>query len=193
MEKNRSSSRGLRAMAIVALIIAVVGLTVAYAAMSTTLKVNGTVSMSSATWAIQFENVSASKTGNATYNLPTVSSTTLSNYSVHLTQPGDGVTFIFDVANTGTIDAYLATLIKNTPVCNGIGDTAISDSTIVCGNMTYLLQYEDGTKVATNDLLKAGTKKKLKLVIAYDSSASQVPIGEVAISGLDITMVYNQK
>ena len=196
MEKGRKT----KAVAIVALIVAVLGLTVAFAALSTTLTINGTAEVNTATWDIHFENLSSAvTTGDATETTaPTIQvgadskpNTKIGDFKVQLTKPGDSVTYTFDVKNTGTIDATLGTLTIGTPVCTS--NTSVDeDETIVCDNLTYELTYTDGgTPVAQNDTLNKGETKNLTLKLAFDGD--ELPTDDVSITGLDVTMIYNQK
>ena len=140
MEKERK----IKSMSLVALIVAVLGLTVAFAAMSRTLTINGTATMDTATWDIHFEGVSGKSTesGGVTtltgqidtsvnqqnaatvVTAPTIqadangkAATVIGTYSVKLTKPGDVVSFEFDVVNNGTIDADLFTVSMPSPTC----------------------------------------------------------------------------
>ncbi len=198
MEKGRKT----KAVAIVALIVAVLGLTVAFAALSTTLTINGTAEVNTATWDIHFENLSSAvTTGDATETTaPTIQvganskpNTKIGDFKVQLTKPGDSVTYTFDVKNTGTIDATLGTLTLGTPQCTSIAEPTVeNDATIVCDNLTYELTYTDGgAKVTQGDALNKGETKNLTLKLSFDGD--QLPSDDVSIDGLDVTMIYNQK
>ena len=63
MEKERRT----KALVVVVLLIVVAGLTVAFAALSATLNINGTAYLDAAKWGIRFENLSSpTKIGSAT-------------------------------------------------------------------------------------------------------------------------------
>ena len=185
-------SRRFKIVSIFILIIAVIGLSIAYAAMSEILSITGTAKMNSADWNIKFENLSVEKTGDATFVLPTLSDTSLLDYEVNLTKPGDSVTFIFDVTNNGNIDAVLGTVTKGKPECNGVGSNATSDSKTVCNNLIYSLKYEDGSDVKVGDTLDKKEVSKMKLQLVYNSDASVLPNDDVTVKGLDINVIYNQ-
>ena len=192
MEKERK----VKYLSIVALIVAVVGLGVAFAAMSTTLTINGTATMDTAKWDIHFENLSTVKLGGfATETAtPEMTATKIGDYAVTLTRPGDSATYTFDVTNAGTIDAKLGTFTKNAPVFTGTSATAkAADEAIVEGNLIYTLTYTDtGVAVAQDDILGQGETKNLTLHIEYDRNATTLPSAKVEITGMDITMVYDQ-
>ena len=202
MEKQR----GIRTLSIVALFVAVIGLSVAFAAMSRTLQINGTATMDTAKWDIHFKDLTpVVKTGAAVEETaPTINTedTVIGDYKVTLTKPGDSVTYNFKVTNEGTINAKIGTFTKSAPVCNPA--TAVKecdatateeDAAFVCGNLTYTLTYKDtGAAVAADDTLAAGETKDLVLKLIYNDEATTLPTAntDVEITGLDITMVYVQ-
>ena len=102
MEKERK----IKVLSIAALLVAVLGLTVAFAALSQTLTINGSATVNTASWDIHFKNLSTpTLTGNAAVTTaPTLDTkgTTIGNYALKLTKPGDSVTYTFDVENSGT-------------------------------------------------------------------------------------------
>lgn len=192
MQYRRTSFKSLF---LIVLLVSVFGLGIAYALLSTTLTISGTTSVSAATWDIHFSNLSASSTGDATYTLPQFTSTTaLTDYEIVLTKPGDSVTFTFDIVNAGTISSAISSLVKGTPSCSGIAgsSTGTTDGPIVCNNLSYTFTYSDNTVVNVGDTLNKGETKSVKLTLSYNSSATQVPTNDVAISNLDITMIYSQ-
>ena len=184
-----------KSLFLIVLLVSVFGLGIAYALLSTTLTISGTTSVSAATWDIHFSNLNASSTGDATYTLPQfTSATALTDYEIVLTKPGDSVTFTFDIVNAGTISSAISSLVKGTPSCSGIAgsSTGTTDGPIVCNNLSYTFTYSDNTVVNVGDTLNKGETKSVKLTLSYNSSATQVPANDVAISNLDITMIYSQ-
>ena len=96
-----------RTLAIFALAIAIVATTIAYAALSTTLNISGTVTKKGGSWNIYFTNPSsASIEGSAKASTITLASTQVS-FNVELYKPNDSVTYTVDIKNGGTIDAIL--------------------------------------------------------------------------------------
>jgi len=182
-------------VAVAALIIAIIGLSVGFAAMSTSLQIDGTARMNPASWEIKFENLSAPTiTGDATViTAPTLSDTAIQTFAVSLTKPGDSITYTFDVNNIGSINAILGTFTKaNTPTCTGTGATATADATIVCDNLVYTLTYSGGGVVGANDTLTAGQTRTMVLRIEYPATATQLPQNVVNISNMGITLLYIQ-
>lgn len=193
MEKERK----VKVLSVVALIVAVLGLTVAFASLSQTLTINGSATVNTATWDIHFANLSEpTLTGDAAVTTaPTIDTkgTTIGNYALKLTKPGDSVTYTFDVENKGTIDANITNLVKAAkPTCTGTGEAATNDAKIICDGLTYTLTYTDGgAAVAPNDTLNKSETKNLTLKLAFESDS--LPANDVSISDLGITITYGQK
>ena len=193
MKNNRKVLYGLVALA---LLLSVVGISVGFASMSSTLTINGTTTVVPASWKIKFTNLQQqSITGDAVVTTaPQITSDThIGNYAVKLTKPGDSVVYTFDVENEGTLDAQLATYTFATPTITGTGDTAAADASIVSRNLVYTLTYADGTAISTGATLASEGKASFKLTISYPATATELPTDTVSISGMDVTFIYEQK
>ena len=142
------------------LILIVLGMTVGFAAINTTLKLVGTLEVAKTTWIIEWENPSA--TGGVTpTSAPTVNSEdpTKVEYQVTLSDPGDYFEFTVDARNKGTIDAMI-TNVENVAYEN---NTQIAWPTFIENEVTY----SDGTALANDHYLKAGTKESFKVKLTY--------------------------
>ena len=192
--RGKRSFKTFKSLFLIMLVVALVGLSVAYALLSTTLSITGSTSVSASSWKIRFSNLNGSSVGGATYTLPTLSDTSLSDYEIILTKPGDSVTFTFDIVNDGTIGASITSFVKDTPSCSGVAGstTGSSDSTLVCNNITYSFTYSDGSAIGVGDTLSSGETKSVKLSLTYNESAASLPSNDVAISNLGITIIYGQ-
>lgn len=179
MDKDRS----FRSLAVIAVMIAVVGISVAFAALSQTLTINGTTTVKGGTWNISFANLAApSVTGTATIDTAATltSNSTTMNFAVSLKKPSDSVVYLFDVKNNGSIDAKI-TAVNLTGV-----------TTAQAANVNYTLTYADGTPIAVNDTLNAGATKNLKLTVTFDSAATTVSGTDIPLS-LGATITYTQQ
>lgn len=188
MEKERK----IKTLSLVALIVAVLGLTVAFANLSKELTITGTAQVKGATWDIYFSNVSVATSGGATASNATISNkTTISIKDVTLTKPGDSVTYTFDVVNNGTVDAKISNIVNKTASFASLASTpSDSDVTIVKNGFTYKLTYNDGSNVSMNDTLAKSTTRTMKIVIKFDSTS--VPTGDVSVTNLGSTITYVQ-
>ena len=113
MEKERR----IKALAIVVLVIAVLGLTIAFAALSQTLTINGSAKLDASKWGLKFDNLVLSSASNSdniegTANIKTDDNTVIENMKVRLTTPGDKVVYTVDLVNEGTINAKIDKIIK---------------------------------------------------------------------------------
>lgn len=198
MEKERK----VKVLSLAALIVAVLGLTVAFAALSQQLTITGNATVDAATWDIHFNNLSEPVlTGGAeVVTAPTIqeNSTAIKTFALKLTKPGDSVKYTFDVVNAGSIDATLATVVPERlqPSCTGTGAAATEDANIVCNGLTYKLTYTStGEAVKATDELNHGVTKNLTLELSFDvtKNGTLTIANDVQISALDITLNYAQK
>lgn len=203
MEKERK----IKTLSLVALVVAVLGLTVAFAALNAKLTIEGTASVSKASWDVHFANLSEpTKTGAtivATEDGKGIQADTTKIVlpTLTFTKPGDTVTYTFDVVNGGTIDAK----VDVEPLCTRTvtataTDAALNaaDKKMVEDNFTCELTYADGTKIQKDidELLNKNTNKntkQMKLTVGYPTTATEIPSNDVNISGITVTMTYAQK
>ena len=96
--KQMEKERRTKALVIVVLLVVVAGLTVAFAALSATLKINGTAYLDASKWGIKFDNLSepvsvgtAKTTGTA--KIEETKSAEITDINVVLSTPGDKVTY----------------------------------------------------------------------------------------------------
>ena len=214
MEKTRK----IKLISLCALLVAVLGLTVAFAALSQTLTINGSAAVDAASWDIHFEKTSGKETevkGAATFTEPTLSGTTIENFSATLTKPGDSVTYYFDIVNNGTVDAVVSSydFSYGYTKCFGIveadagwndckawdldnnGTINVNDKAKHMELFDYNIYYVDGgKKLARKDTLNAGETKHMKLVIEYKDTATGLPENNITLTSSDpITITYEQK
>ena len=188
MERNRR----LKIFGIVALVLGVLGLVVAFAAMSRVLKINGTGNVDRANWDIHFRNVtflSKSETASISGD-PEPSNTnkgvTITGLNVTLKQPGDYVTYTADIKNEGDIDAAIKLV---TPPSLTERQNELFE---------FKAEYTDvqakGSKVIQDgDILRAGDIKNITITFKYKDEvvASQLPSQAEAIT-LTYSILYEQ-
>ena len=214
MEKERK----IKIISLCTLLVAVLGLTVAFAALSQTLTIKGSANMDAASWDIHFEKTSGKETeveGAATFTEPTLSGTAIENFSATLTKPGDSVTYYFDIVNKGTVDAVVSssTINNNYYSCIGSAQSSsnwekckvwdfdnngtlnVADSSVFYTLFDYNIYYVDsGKKLTSRDTLNAGETKHMKLVIEYRYEATELPKNNLTLTSSDpITINYEQK
>ena len=79
---------------------------VGYAALSTTLSINGTSDIDSSNWNIYFDNVQVTS-GSVSATSPVITNNTTVTFSANLANPGDFYEFTVDVINGGTLNAEI--------------------------------------------------------------------------------------
>ena len=211
MEKTRQ----IKIISLCALLVAVLGLTVAFAALSQTLTINGSAAVNAASWDIHFEKTSGKETevkGAATFTEPTLNGTKIENFSTTLTKPGDSVTYYFDIVNKGTVDAVVSSYnfpyafkdcmanINKYSYCmnfdfNSDGDIDAFDKSTYIALFNYRLAYADTDESVTQgDTINAGETKHMKLVIEYKDTATELPENNLTLTSSDpIRITYEQK
>ena len=181
MEKERR----IKVLSLLALIVAVLGLTIAFAALSQTLTINGRASMNKSGWDIHFDNLSnASITGEAKeISTPQITDggITLDNINVSLSKPKDKVEYTVDIVNDGTITAEI---------------TSIEMTKLTEEQSKYLefyANYSDGRDVSESDILKPKQKETVKIVIGFKEDITEEDLPkEVATIDLSLAINYVQ-
>ncbi len=162
-----------------------VGMTVGFAAINTTLQLIGTLNISRTTWDIHFENPTKTGGVNATKEVALKENdNTTVEYQVKLTNPGDYYEFTVDAKNDGTIDGMI------TNISNKVYENNVEV------NPTYLestITYSDGKTIENNHLLAAGRKETYKVKVQYKTglAADQLPDQEKTYN-FRFTVTYMQ-
>ena len=161
MEKQRK----IKVLAIAALIITILGLTVAFAALSQTLTINGAATLDAAKWGIKFENLSDGKTsGDAIINDTAVIAddlVTINNIDVSLSTPGDSITYTVDLVNEGTINAEIYSI--ETPTLTEEQERYLN----------FIVTYDDGQEVKQGDILEQSSRKNITIKIEFDKDITE--------------------
>ncbi len=165
------------------LLMSVFGLSIVYAALSVTLNITGSARVTSADWDVLIENVSIRTEGKASVlSNPTIDSTSIKNFSVSLSQPGDGVFVTFYVSNRGGINANFVNANMNTITTTGYND-------YISNNFTYGLYAPEETS------LNVGESRMFVYEISWNEEATTLPgnSSEIVLSNLGATILYEQE
>ena len=190
-------SRNYVVFGVLALVVSLVAVSLAYAGFTQNLNINGSASIKTVNWDVHFENIAnKSLVGTATWGTePTiVGSTTIGDYSVNLKSPGDSASFEFDVKDAGNFNAQMTGLTKGTLSCSTT-DTNFQQH---CSErISYTLQEKGGSVLtsADNSILSAnGGKKTYVLTLTYNATNNEgdLPTADVTISGLSVVFTYTQ-
>ncbi len=178
MEKERR----IKVLSLVALIVAVLGLTIAFAALSQTLTINGRASMNKSGWDIHFDNLSnASITGEAKeISTPQITDggITLDNINVSLSKPKDKVEYTVDIVNDGTITAEIT----------NIEMTKLTEEQ--SKYLEFYANYSDGRDVSESDILKPKQKETVKIVIGFKEDITEEDLPK-EVATIDFSLAIN--
>ena len=185
-------------MLIIAVIVGMISISIAYAALSSQLTVTvNKVTQTAQSWNVALTTgtltATVEGTGDAgrSCGTATATATAITVDNTSLSKPGDGCVYTFVVNNTGTIGAKLGTITPTKPTSTTCGTA--SGGNMVCGNITYKITTNAaGTTLATssNTSVSAGGNKTLYLVVRYN--ASTPASSAVTQTGAKFTLPFNQ-
>lgn len=163
--KKIFSNRKKLSLILSIILICVFSLSLAYAALSTVLNISGSADVVASNWDVHFENIqvnSKSVSGDS----PSIVSGTIINFSTNLTTPGDFYEFTVDVVNGGSIDAMINSIEKNPEL-----------TTTQAKYLNYIIEYENGSSISSNQLVKADSFVRIKVRVEYrrDIEVSDLP------------------
>ena len=186
MERHRQ----VKMLSIIALVIAIVGMSLGFAAFSTTLSISSSASVnpSSEDFKVVF---SSSSTGAATDVIvpsstdETISATpakvnglSLSDVQVSFTKPGGAVSYSFYIYNAGIYDAYITDINFGEKTCAAENGTTESFMQKACEDIYISVTGFSNSNVVSetivlNDyVIKPGNSKWIELWVNYPESAN---------------------
>ena len=193
MEKQRK----YKTIGLIAVIVSILGLTIAFAALSTTLNISGTAKAEASVWDVEWELISG-ETYN-THGTATVqngkpslsnSNTTLDLGVITLHKPGDYVTYRLNIANKGDIDAMVT----------GVTGVSLSqsDAVYVEYSVKYLYDNIDVTAAGgrliegghiENGSVVGGERKEVIIEVRFKDSVTTEQYNQIPEQGL--TVAFN--
>lgn len=200
-----NARKGIGTIGVVIVCIAVVSLLgIAYAAFSSTLSISGSATVSSTKWEIKFtsatKNTSNTTSGISVTN-PTVTNTTISDWSATLAKPGNKVQFDIRVTNGGDYAAKYSSMSGLTATCAKTTNGTDAEATNVCKYISYTLTKSDGSALSTSDTIAAGAYLDLKLTLEYktktvsgnnDMVVGDLPAHPVTVTAGTTTLTFVQ-
>ena len=186
---RRDSSNFKKSYLFLALfIVLITGVTFGYAALSTTLSINGSTTISRVTWSVVFDNIQVTDgsflnpdSSSNPQNVPVLSdgNTTLT-YDISLNEPGQFYEFTVDVHNTGTLKAKLESIRRGDDDTEydtalqkyfSYTETGFKDvNTVLNPSDSYTLRFrmEYRSDINPEDLPSAGSVTTFKRTIHLD-------------------------
>ena len=197
-------------------LIAVFSLTIAYAALNAVLNISGNANVTASDWSLKIEKLDVMSImseedlamcsseltcvdnyiyfGDVTIEkFPVVAGTSIKDFAVSLTKPGDGVEFCYTITNNGSIPAKLESINYKTPQ---ITSSTNNQNDIAWGTKNF--QYDsiiedisDGSSIEIGDVLCPGDSKMLFFVTGVWITDT-VSSSKLSISNLGTDYVFVQ-
>ena len=181
------------------LVILLLGISIGFAALTTTLKINGNTTITKNNWSVYWDSVgNFSKT-------PTVVETTKAevdendntkvNFEVTLNQPGDFYEFQVDAVNAGTLDAMINVVAT---VVNG------DENLLLPGYLNLSVTYADDSEIVPYHLLSKAdnstnpatpTRERIKVRLEFDRDVDEAvmeAITDNTVVDIEIDLPYIQ-
>lgn len=210
MQQNNNGNRSFKIITAIALCVAVLCLSVAYASLSATLKVSGTATVEKASWGVELQKQDSlgyevTGTGTTVSGL-TIASNEIKGLQVNLKYPGAKAVIKLKAKNTGDIPAELSSITPATITCDSTDETSktnvcgaagnLSDSTYIKYQVTYAGEdVTNGSDSLSDKKLASTAEKNIVITITYDSDAvtsGTLPTQPVTISFSNIVFNYVQ-
>jgi hypothetical protein len=166
-------------MALAALIVGVIGLSIAFAVVTRNLVINGTAEIKGPEWDIRFSTQSSAATGGASITSSQIDDRTIS-YHVIFTAPSQSAVINFTMANNSSLNAEIANI------------TTVGSSDYAAKHINWNLQYTDGTSLSVGDLLAAGSSRAARLNLDYLATEGQFEADAGSQVSMVITIQYAQ-
>lgn len=203
MENGRSS----KVVAIVALCVGVVGLSLGFAAFSNTLTISSsaTVTPSADTFKVVFDDAAGVKcTPAGTANVVsqgTATATTITGINVAFANPGDSVTCEATIKNDGEYEAFLNSIVSGKVTCSSDDSTITKDlmdaacatievkAAVGADSATATTLAEMNADINDHSLISPAGTEKVALTITYNGPARAD--GTFAVSVPTVTLTYS--
>ena len=197
MEKDR----GYKIIAMVALLMSVVGLSIAYAGYTATLKVEGATATAASAWKVIWKDLDAGTfTGYATNEGKSIAidstNQAISGSLGTIKAPGDTIKYTWKAANDGEIDASITGVVVGALSCapaSGSNATQ-AQATELCSKLSIAFTYDGQalTTSTTGDLLKE-TSKPVTMTLTYAAGDAVTLDGDVLVTIGKTAITYEQK
>ena len=212
MERDRSA----KIIAIVALCVAIVGLSIGFAAFSSNLTISSSANVKPdpSSFDVNFSPSNTSEldgtvtgvgTNSATAEDATINnsaSPTITGLKANFTEPGQKVTYSFYAHNAGKYAAYLNSVTysnvsggTSTKVCTAGSGTDETMVALACNGISVSVKVGNETYTGSksrieNHLLAIDAYEEVVVTIEYASDATRAD-GDFEVSFGDITLTYN--
>ena len=206
-------SKRVMRWALVFLFVAISGVTLAYASLSTTLRITGSAEFKDASWNIVVEEAEVPNAEQAVaagfkidgntallgeakiLTKPTITGTTISGFKIEIAKLGDQAVMFYHITNKGEIPAQIESITGSDNISVTSSTNNQEDIQLVMQNFMFMpMLYstndtESNTQISEGSILCPGATYKIVIVNTYKPNAPRVPYSKVTIS--DMTVNYN--
>ena len=193
---------------IMLLLLILLGISVGFAALATTLKINGTANITKNTWNVHWDDTPANihvTEGSVTDTKPTVGKETgtedpeksLVSWSADLNLPGDFYEFTVDLLNEGTIDAMISNI--ESRVNGDLIPNDPEEESPLPKYIKYSVTYADGQKLEKDHLLPKAdtsttpatpTRETYKVRIEYTDNIDSSDLDQIPQDGRKLNFTF---
>ena len=153
MRKRKKNFNRKNLMFILAGVIGVFGITIVYAALTTTLNIVGSTEVEGNDWKISMEIINTrTEDGVWREQTPHVDGHRIRNVFFNLYVPGDYAYFEVTLNNEGKLPAELQDIIIGNPTCTSDSGNN-DDEKLICDNIIITINYVDGSPIEKGDIL----------------------------------------
>ena len=183
---------------IMLLLVLLLGITVGFAALATTLKINGNASITKNTWSVHWDDTPANihvTEGSVSADPPTVGKEededpekSLLSWSATLDKPGDFYEFTADVVNDGSIDGMISEIVSK--VNGEVIPNDPSEPSPLPKYAKYSVTYGDGEKIEEDHLIAANSRETYKIRIEYTDDINPSDLDNIPPAGKSLTFTF---
>lgn len=168
-------------------LILLITITIGYAAIATTLKINGTSDVKRATWNVHWQNPNVVE-GSTSQNVPVLSeNNTVATFTATLTEPGDFYEFTIEAINEGSLDAMIETISSKMN-----GEELNSEN--LPAYLEYSITYDNGSEIKNNDELNSGDIQVYRVKLKYRQDVDPSVLEELDHTfNFEFSLKYVQK
>ncbi len=184
MKKNHAKT-----YIIVAILISVIGISIAYAALSQQLqiKTNTTVQSSQTSWNVSLRKEDCYTYHSAKKGTMEVNKTSVTISGFTLQAPNDDFSCVLYVENKGEVAAKITSINYIGPTFAGTGTSADADAKLISTNFWHAIEG-----IEKDDILNPGEEKRFGIGFGIQSSMTTLPTNPVTFTNATYTINFSQ-
>ncbi len=194
MKKNHAKT-----YIIVAIFLSIVGISIAYAALSQQLqiKTSTTVQSSQTSWNVHFIKADGCfTTGNVKIGTMTIQNTSITISNFILQTPGDEIRCYFHIKNEGQINAKISSIDYKEPTFTGSGTSKTTDEALIKNNLSHTIELynngNDAKALPTGEKFYVGIDRYCRVRFTLSNAMTTLPTNSVTFTNATYTINFEQ-